>query len=144
MSNNELVLLRRIEELEKLVYRQPEIGGVWQDWTPTVYGWSAITDISSSYAVVGNLCFMRVRLDGTSNANTFSCDLPIQAGAVGQTTVSFSGLGVNGGTLLTDPCGIIIESEGTVVNFTKGVTSSTNTWATSGRKYIGVQFFYFI
>ncbi len=36
--SNEIVLLRRIEELEKLIQRQPEVGGVWQDWTPS---WSA-------------------------------------------------------------------------------------------------------
>ena len=41
--SNEIVLLRRIEELEKLVYRQPEIGGVWKNWTPSVSGYQSMT-----------------------------------------------------------------------------------------------------
>lgn len=70
MSNNELVLLRRIEELEKLVYRQPEIGGVWKDWTPnyTQYGtmtYTSITTHDARYTKVGNLCFFKIDSSGT-------------------------------------------------------------------------------
>jgi hypothetical protein len=56
--SNELVLLRKIEELEKLIMRQPEIGGVWQDWTPGVASTvGTITSYTASarYIVVGKM-----------------------------------------------------------------------------------------
>ena len=68
--NNEIVLLRRIEELEKLIQRQPEIGGVWQDWTPTfsASGSMTISNLSiteAKYMLIGKTCFFYLRAQFT-------------------------------------------------------------------------------
>jgi hypothetical protein len=86
MSSNELVLLRRIEELEKLVYRQPEIGGVWKDWTPT---WTASTTNPSigngtllgRYSVVGKIVICKIFLQfgstTTAGSGAYSFTYPV-------------------------------------------------------------------
>lgn len=55
--NNEIVLLRRIEELEKLIQRQPEVGGVWQNWTPKVTAEGSMT-ISNLVVEVARYCLI--------------------------------------------------------------------------------------
>jgi len=74
--SNELVLLRRIEELEKLIMRQPEIGGVWKDWTPTfptgtMYITSPTIEVAR-YSVVGNVCFLQLQFYGALSGTTDS------------------------------------------------------------------------
>lgn len=65
MSNNELVLLRRIEELENYIKRVPEVGGVWKNWTPTITYAGGTTDptsliLSAHYSVIGKICIFTV------------------------------------------------------------------------------------
>jgi len=68
---NELVLLKRIEALEKLIMRQPEIGGVWKDYTPV---WTATTtnpsigngSLFGRYTIVGKTCTCNFNLTAGS------------------------------------------------------------------------------
>ena len=85
---NELVLLKRIESLEKLIMRQPEIGGVWQNWTPSaVAGTMYITGLTVNYAkycVVGNIVFISARFNGTL-AGTASTNFTVEGLPVSST-----------------------------------------------------------
>ena len=78
--NNEIVLLRRIEELEKLIQRQPEVGGVWQDWTPSYSGYlsmtvSLVTNYFTRYRDNGDdvdiTLFIRVQTGGTASRGIY-------------------------------------------------------------------------
>lgn len=86
---NELVLLKRIESLEKLIMRQPEIGGVWQDYTPV---WTALTTnpaigngfLLGKYTIVGKTCILAISMIAGSTT-TFGSDdwmfsLPVASG----------------------------------------------------------------
>ncbi len=68
--SNELILLRKIEELEKLIMRQPEIGGVWKNWTPTVTAMSGTfttVSASGSYSAIGNVVAITIAITITTN-----------------------------------------------------------------------------
>lgn len=142
MSSNEIVLLRRIEELEKLIMRQPEIGGVWKDWTPTPTGYSSTTTAAGRYCLVGKLCTVHLRLDGTSNSTSFSAVLPFKAGALGYTLYISSALAIDSTAMVTTASTFIIVAGGTSVLFGKGVTTSAASWTASGRKLITGSFSY--
>lgn len=78
--SNEIVLLRRIEELEKLVYRQPEIGGVWKNWTPVMSGSGGsigtyAEDLAyARFCIIGKTCNIMVRKRIT-NVGSWSGDV---------------------------------------------------------------------
>lgn len=73
MNGNELILLRRIEDLENYIKRVPEVGGVWQDWTPTVTYSGGTTNPTSittacAYNVIGGMTTITVNLGVTRGA----------------------------------------------------------------------------
>ena len=67
---NELVLLKRIESLEKLIMRQPEIGGVWTAYTPTITALSGtFTTVSATgyYSKIAKVVPMQIAVTITTN-----------------------------------------------------------------------------
>ena len=81
-------LMRKIAELEDKInaLRTIEIGGVWQNWTPTLTGWSA--DPAGAiyrYCLVGKLCTLMIRQGkaGTSNATNAIITAPFASLAGG-------------------------------------------------------------
>lgn len=100
MSNNELVLLRRIEDLEKLIQRQPEVGGVWQSYTPV---WTAATTnpsigngtLAGTYCVVGKMCVASIfiQFGSTTNAGSGRYSFTPPLSPIDNTTAVRHGIG---------------------------------------------------
>jgi hypothetical protein len=86
MNGNELILLRRIEDLENYIKRVPEVGGVWKNWTPT---WTASTTnpsigngtLSGRYCLIGKLItakiFLQLGSTSTAGSGAYSFTFPI-------------------------------------------------------------------
>jgi len=141
MNGNELILLRKIEDLENYIKRVPEVGGVWQDWTPDVVGFSSTTSKLMRFCVIGKFVSIVLCLDGTSNSVNFNCTLPFTAKDFTRRFFISSGLSIDNttvglGTFRIDIGGV------NVVDFIKGVSTDLNLWPATGRKYISGQFFY--
>lgn len=132
--SNEIVLLRRIEELEKLIMRQPEIGGVWQDWTPTLTGWSANPTGVYRYCQVGKMCTLMINqtVSGTSNSTSTNLTIPFTAAASGNWSAPARIL--DNGTVQAASGFALIAGSGTVIAFYK--TWGAGAWTASGDKRI--------
>lgn len=76
-------------------------GGTWNtyDCAPTGFSPSA-TQRSSRYITVGNICIVYVDITGTSNATTFTFNLPI---AATRSYWAFSGQGTDNGVNPSTP-----------------------------------------
>ena len=75
MNGNELILLRKIEDLENYIKRVPEVGGVWQDWTPTITASgsmtiSGVTINKARYCIIGKTCIFTIRASFTTGGTT--------------------------------------------------------------------------
>lgn len=144
MSETEVYLKRQIDELkrelDRLKTNVPEVGGVWQDWTPTFAGFSTDPYLSCRYCVVGKLSFLNVTNNtvGVSNATNFTISLPIQAGAThskyfpiryhdNSVTASIWGMGV-------------ITSGSTVIQLY--INPAGHLWTASGNKTAWFECFY--
>jgi hypothetical protein len=73
MSETEVYLKRQIDELkrelDRLKTNVPEVGGVWQDWTPTVtsqFGSGGTATSVCKYAVVGGILFCNMQVNITA------------------------------------------------------------------------------
>ena len=82
---NEIALMREIAKLQGQIdsLRTIEVGGVWQDWTPTFpAGTMALTGATISYAkycVIGNAVLITTSFNGTLSgtaANSFLVAFP--------------------------------------------------------------------
>ena len=134
--NNEIVLLRRIEELEKLIQRQPEIGGVWQDWTPTQTGWTMLPAGVYRYCQVGKSVTLGISITaGTSNATSASLSLPIAATSItGVAWRGANGYAVDGGSLITTAtCWVVVNGATSIVFYTN---MTNGAWTNSGSKRV--------
>ena len=99
-------LMRKIAELENKIdaLRTIEVGGVWQDWTPTPTASGSMTftitdTIFCQYATIGKLCFISTNIVGTTGGTASSSirlSLPIAPVDYGSTYVSISS-GINDG-----------------------------------------------
>ena len=53
-------------------------GSAWATWTPTVVGFSGTPTVVARYKKIGKTVFCRLRVDGTSNATSFTVTLPLK------------------------------------------------------------------
>ena len=72
--SNEIALMREIARLEEKInaLRTIEIGGVWQNWTPTSTGWSSNPTGYYRYCLVGKLCTLMIRQNSAGTSNSTS------------------------------------------------------------------------
>jgi len=137
-------LMKTINELEYKINALATIqtGGIWTAYTPTPTGFSATTLAAGKYCVVGNLCTVHLRLDGTSDSTSFNALLPIAAATMSYSVYITSALAIDNGTQVTTASTFQIASAATSVIFIKGVTTTTASWTASGRKLITGLFSY--
>lgn len=116
--------------------------GIWKSFTPTPTGYSSTTQAVGKYFIVGKICTVYLRIDGTSNSTSFSALLPNTIGNQGFTLYQSSALALDNTAQVTTASTFILVSGGTSVLFGKGVTTSTTSWTASGRKLITGLFSY--
>jgi len=115
--------------------------GQWQDWTPTVTGWSSETLKLMRYAAIGKVCFVNVRLDGTSNSTDFYSDLPFTAASFGSQFAYFgNAIAIDNGSVKTSPGSFRITPNAASVYYFPNIVGGY--WTPSGRKLISGLFFY--
>lgn len=130
--SNEIPLMREIANLQEQInaLRTIEVGGVWQDWTPTVTYAGGTTDptnlvLSAYYSVIGKICIFTVTgtlTRGSGDRAYIAITLPINY------SVNFSGnVTVNFGSLMVCPNYGTAGSRLTINN--GGMTADGYLWA---------------
>lgn len=101
-------------------------------FSPTQTGLSAISFSNFEYSINGGICLISFILGGTSNANTFTSDLPIAVGGIGfapNFPIFVRDNGTDQSTL-----GVATIS-GSTLSFAKSYTTATTGWTTSNTKF---------
>lgn len=130
--------------------------GIWKTYPSTqqnVTGFSAITTQVINYCVVGRICFIDIEIIGTSNATTFTIDLPIPVASAGFFGIPGNSSFINGyisaGGQAVDNSSA--QANASVAYFTSGTSRKTITflkdqngtsWTNSGTKAWRGSFFY--
>ena len=137
--SNEMALMREIAKLQEQInaLRTIEIGGVWQDWTPTVIGWSSISLMNCQYSRIGNFVAVMYQIFGVSDAATIYLDLPFTEDTT--PNVGAFAYGLDNGTALSTPAYVVTD---TVDRVRVYKTAAGASWTASGGKRIVTQFFY--
>jgi hypothetical protein len=121
-----------------------QINTPWIDFSEqsTIVGWSSFTTKRIRYKVVGNIVYVNLTLDGTSNSTSTTFTLPyipkITSQGIATLTVDNGVAAITGRFLLT-------ASDITVICGRPSSASSVTpiqTWTSSGTKTITGQFFY--
>src|SRR5512146_1317323 len=76
---SEADLLREINDLKRrLAYFESGsfLAGRSGTWTPTVVGFSGSPTVEARYVLIGKLCIISVRVEGTSNATNLTVTAP--------------------------------------------------------------------
>lgn len=111
----------------------------WFNYAPTYTGFS--TDPNGGqcrFMVVGNTCYLHhERLDGTSNASTFTMTLPITS----LDTYTFAGRGINNGSLIPG-MGLVRIYYATNTTISFFIDGEQNAWTGSGAKNMAFNAFY--
>jgi len=115
----------------------------WTDYSAvsTITGWSSFSVKLIYTKKIGNLVFVSVNLEGTSDANTISFTLPY-ANNSGVTFGFARGFAVDNGSTLTTGGRISFPTGSSTVTANKDY--GTGTWTTSNGKSIRVAFFYLV
>lgn len=118
-----------------------QISSDWTDYTPvTVTGWSSIATAYYQYMIVGNTCFVRLHVDGTSNSGSIFISLPFTSADLStQLTEVSTGLAFNNGAIDAAPARMYLSDTNTM-RFVR--LCGTASWTASGQKQVRIQFFY--
>lgn len=132
--------LKRIErEVERLrVWERP--AGVWNNWTPTQTGWTALPTGTYRYCQIGKMCFFAIDITaGTSNstAATLTLPFPVKTGAY---YGGANGMAMDNGTVLSVASKWYIDSADNKIYF--GTDMGTGSWTASGTKRMRCEGFY--
>lgn len=108
-------------------------GPTWQNWTPTLTGWSA--DPAGGlyrYAQIGKVVICKIRQpnSGTSNATTKTMLAPVLSANVSSMFWRGFGQGIDNGTTLTGPITAYIGANSTTIEFRSNFADAT--WTASG------------
>lgn len=145
MSNFDETVIRRLTALEREVERlrvKERPVGAWQDWTPTLIGWSGTpTILCARYCLIGKVCFFAVDVSGTSNNTDAKISAPFPTPDVtGLTSGGAIAYGINGGSALT------VAGRWWIAQNSQQFQAYTNMasagWATSGTKRVRIVGFY--
>ena len=121
-----------------------QINTPWIDFSEqsTIVGWSSYTTKRYRYKVVGNIVYVNIAIDGTSNSTSTNFTLPIlpkvNISAIISLTID-NGIGTLTGrfTILSNTLSVDCQRPTSSSNL-----SATSTWTASGTKQINGQFFY--
>jgi hypothetical protein len=121
-----------------------QINTPWIDFSEqsTIVGWSAYTTKRIRYKVVGNIVYVNLTLDGTSNSTSTTFTLPYIPKITSQGIATLTS--DNGASTITGRF-LLTASDITVICSRPSSASSvtpTQTWTASGNKIIIGQFFY--
>lgn len=110
------------------------------NFTPSsIVGWAATPTVSrATFSVIGTLCFVDIRITGTSNATTVSFGMAI-AGvttADGQAQTVGACVATDAGTPLTTPSRCTLASASVTATMQKDFAATT--WTNSGTKQVTV------
>jgi len=136
---DEIALMREIGRLQEQInaLRTIEVGGVWQDWTPTVVGWSSLSLQNCQYSRIGNFVTVMYQIFGTSDSDSMYLDLPFAADP--SPNIAVMAYGVDNGVGLSTPVYVVTD---TVDRVRVYKTAAGASWTASGTKRIITQFFY--
>jgi hypothetical protein len=121
-----------------------QINTPWIDFSEqsTIVGWSSYTVRRYRYKVVGNIVYVTLQFDGTSNSTSTTFTLPYIPKATGQAIAVVT---VDNGVAAITGRFLIAASDATVICSRPQSASNlspTQTWTASGNKVILGQFFY--
>lgn len=105
-----------------------ELGGAWTTWATTVGGFSSTTDATLRYMLIGKTVHIRVYINGTSNATSFSFTVPYAVANGGSVPCRIA----NNGVTNTSP-GLIDVSGSTLFVYTSLAGAA---WTASGQKIL--------
>lgn len=107
----------------------------WQDWTPTLTGWSADpTNSIYRYRKLGKLVVVSIRQTtaGTSNATTKSITAPVAAATITNMIWAATCSATDNGTDLAASSQVSIASGSSTINFAKDLSTITGGWTAAG------------
>ena len=113
----------------------------WSDFTTTWGGFSSDpTPATIRYIQIGNIVYVQytTTVDGTSNATSLTCTLPIEAFRT--ENVHCCGRAVDNGSIQSTPAMVKLTASSNVATFYKDQAEAA--WTGSGNKTINFTFFY--
>lgn len=142
MSNFDEKTVERIKKLEREVerLRVKESPGVWQSWTPTQTGWTALPTGTYRYCRLGKMCFFAIDITaGTSNSTAARLTLPFTVKS-GVWYGGVNGMCMDNGTVLSVATKWYIDSVLSIIQF--GSDMGAGVFTASGTKRIRCEGFY--
>ena len=123
-----------------------QLNPAWQDWTPTIAGYSSISVQRCRYMVIGKTVFMAVEVNGTSNANLVTMTYP--PGLLPKvTTETQGGIAITGDT--SNYLGAVnhMSAGSQIMRIYRGIAGGASSspytaWATTGTKAFTFNIFY--
>lgn len=114
--------------------------GVWNNWTPTQTGWTALPSGTYRYCAIGKLCIFIIDITaGTSNSIYAQLSLPFTV-KTGTYYGGVNGMAMDNGTVLQVPTKWYIDTPNSTITF--GTNMGTGLWTASGTKRIRCEGFY--
>ena len=126
---------------------QSVINTPWIDFSEqsTIVGWSSFTNKSIRYKQIGNIVYVSVRLQGTSNATSLSFTLPIPTKSIGTEpliAIPYAYTADNGNPFMGYITIPSLNSNIFVASRFSAISTTTATYTASGTKALFCQFFY--
>jgi hypothetical protein len=115
----------------------------WFVWSPTATGFSGSPTTDGSIRITADTAFVHVRVDGTSNATTFTVtNLPVAPnGTLGANALgAMNGTTIDNGVTLTTPGRATINDASTTMTFRSD--TSIGAWTAANNKRAQVFIFY--
>lgn len=140
-QNNHTIVKPNRHVVADLTPKTPVPVGTWQSWTPTVTGWAANYVRDARYCKVGKLCFIYLRITGTSNATDAKVTLPLPA--YGGLTIQFQvPMFIDNSTTYNTGgrCFVQVRPADDILWFY--LDGSATGWTASNTKYVSTSLFY--